>query len=223
MAAPPPANPPLPSLTLLQQLAPLRVVEGLPGLLAHQARDPFALWQAWEEEAGRVLPPPFWATVWPAASALGRCIRDGAVAVAGRRVLEVGCGGAVVSIAAALTGATSVEANDIDPVAVHVAGLNAQANGVSLRLTTTDYTAGARLPGCELVLAADLFYERTISERLLKRLRTVRQAGSEVVLADAGRPFAPAAGLELVRSETVAVDSSLEGVATRKVQVLRLV
>ncbi|HXY38910.1 MAG TPA: 50S ribosomal protein L11 methyltransferase [Vicinamibacteria bacterium] len=217
-----PANTRPPSRALLDRLAPLREVDGLPGLLAHQALDPIGLWQAWEDEAGSVMPPPFWATVWPAAVVLARCLRGGVVPVAGRRVLEVGCGGAVVAIAAALAGAGSVEANDLDPVGLDIAARNAHANGVSLRSTTTDYSSAARLPGCDLVLAADLFYERTASARLLDRLRSARHAGTEVVLADAGRPFAPAAGVELIRSETLAVDVGLEGVATRTVRVVRL-
>ncbi len=222
MSASSPASARPPSQMLLQRLVPVRGVDGVPGLLAHQAQDPIALWQSWEEEAGRVLSPPFWATVWPAAVVVARCLRDGTLAVAGRRVVEIGCGGAVVSIAAALAGAHSVEANDVDPVALHVARLNAQANGVSLRLTSTDYASDGRLPPCDLVLAADLFYERETSERLLGRLREARRAGAEVVLADAGRPFAPMAEVEPVRSETVAVDVGLEGVAAREVRVGRL-
>jgi predicted nicotinamide N-methyase len=210
-----------PSPGLLSRHAPVRPVEGVPSVVAHQARDVFELWQAWEEECASVQPPPFWATVWPAAAVLARCVGDATIAVAGRRVLEVGCGGGVVAIAAARCGAAAVEANDVDATALHVALLNARANGVALAMTAIDYT-GASLPAVEVVLVADLFYERRASERLLARLVAARERGAEVVVADGGRPFAPRTGLEPIRDVHVTVDLDLEGVASRTVRVFRL-
>jgi len=49
----------------------------------------------------------------------------------GDRVLDVGCGSGILAIAAARLGARPVEAMDIDPVAVQVAGENVARNGVS--------------------------------------------------------------------------------------------
>jgi predicted nicotinamide N-methyase len=211
----------LPSAAFLKTYAAVRPVEGVPGVFAHQAGDVVALWQAWEEASGRIQPPPFWAVVWPAAAVLARCVLDGTIPVAARRVLEIGCGGAVAAIAAALSGAVEVEANDVDETALHVAGLNGAASGVVIRTTAADYTAG-RLPAADVVLVADLFYERGPSERLLARLREAGAAGSEVYVGDGGRPFAPArAGLR-IREETVGVDAALEGVASRTVRVIRL-
>jgi predicted nicotinamide N-methyase len=210
----------LPSADLLTRHAPLRPVEGVPGLLAHQAADLIALWQAWEEECASVQPPPFWATVWPAAAVLARCVHDGTIAVVGRRVLEIGCGGAVVAIAAALGGA-DVEANDVDAVALHIARRNAGASGVALRTTSIDYVA-APLPELDLVLVADLFYERDTSERLLAQLVPARERGAEVIVADGGRPFAPRVGVDPILEAQVPVDFDLEGVASRTVRVFHL-
>jgi len=53
------------------------------------------------------------------------------IALASKRVLDVGCGTAVLSIGAALCGAASVTAVDIDPVAVQVAQQNIADNGFS--------------------------------------------------------------------------------------------
>ena len=52
-----------------------------------------------------------------------------------RRVLDVGTGSGILSIAAALLGAEQVDALDIDPVAVRVAAENAAANGLSGRIS----------------------------------------------------------------------------------------
>lgn len=217
----PPTDPALPSAQLLSRFAPVRPVAGVPGVLAHQASDVFALWHAWEGECGGEQPPPFWATVWPAATVLARAVLDGTIPVPGRRVLDLGCGGAVAGLAAALAGAADVEANDIDAVALHVAGRNARASGVALRTTAVDYTA-APLPDLDVVLVADLFYERAVSERLLARLRAAAAAGVEVHVADGGRPFAPGPRGVCLREETVEVDPDLEGLPSRVVRLFRL-
>jgi len=53
----------------------------------------------------------------------------------GASVLDVGTGSGLLAIAARKLGAGRVAANDNDPVAVRVAGENAEANGVALELT----------------------------------------------------------------------------------------
>jgi len=50
----------------------------------------------------------------------------------GERVLDYGCGSGILAIAAAKLGARSVDAVDIDPVAVEVARANARANSVEI-------------------------------------------------------------------------------------------
>ena len=49
----------------------------------------------------------------------------------GARVLDVGCGSGILSVAAALLGATRVDAVDIDPQAVRATAENAARNGVA--------------------------------------------------------------------------------------------
>jgi predicted nicotinamide N-methyase len=137
-------------------------------------------------------------------------------------VLEIGCGGAVAAIAAAVAGAAAVEANDVDRVALQLAARNAAANGAAIRLTATDYGDRPAALDADVVLIADLFYEQAVSERLLSGLRGLRRRGAEVFVADAGRPFAPRADVVLLREETVAVDHDLEGVASRRVRLLSL-
>src|SRR5690606_29942998 len=54
------------------------------------------------------------------------------------RVLDFGCGSGVLAIAAALHGASGIDAVDIDPAAVRASSANAAANGVALRCGTPD-------------------------------------------------------------------------------------
>jgi ribosomal protein L11 methyltransferase len=60
----------------------------------------------------------------------------------GQRVLDYGCGSGILAIAAALFGATSVDAVDIDPAAVEAARANAAANGVRVTAGLPELATG---------------------------------------------------------------------------------
>ena len=60
----------------------------------------------------------------------------------GPRVLDYGCGSGILAIGAALHGAQSVDAVDIDPAAVQATQANAAANGVQLRAGLPDAAHG---------------------------------------------------------------------------------
>lgn len=215
-------TPPLPSDSLLARFAPLAPVEPGSPVQVHLARDVFALWEAWEQESGSARDVPYWALPWPAAIAFCRLLAAQPDRVRGKRVVEVGCGGAAAAIAACLAGATQVTANDTDPVALHIARRNAAANGVSLALDGRDLSATGVDATIEVALVADLFYERGPAARMLGCLREAAGRGTDVLVADAGRPFAPHADVEVLAVETVAVDDDLEGTARRTVHILRL-
>ncbi len=58
------------------------------------------------------------------------------------RVLDYGCGSGILAIGAAKFGAREVDAVDIDEAAVQATGLNAQANGVTLRAGLPELATG---------------------------------------------------------------------------------
>jgi ribosomal protein L11 methyltransferase len=70
---------------------------------------------------------------------------DGAT-LAGRSVVDYGCGSGVLAIAAALLGAASVSAFDIDPQALIATRENAAANGVVVRVQVCERPAQLPLP-----------------------------------------------------------------------------
>jgi predicted nicotinamide N-methyase len=131
---------------------------------------------------------PYWAELWPSGVALARMLSGRSLR--GARTLELGCGLALPSIAAALSGARVV-ATDWSPDALELAELNAARNGVSLELLCCSWAAPEaiveRAPW-DLVLAADVLYERRNVEQLLGLLP---QLDGEVLLAEPGRPHAP--------------------------------
>jgi len=72
--------------------------------------------------------------------AIERMVRPGA------RVLDVGCGSGILSLAAAKLGAAGVVALDIDEMCVRVATENARANGVDGAVTVAQGSAGDAWP-----------------------------------------------------------------------------
>jgi predicted nicotinamide N-methyase len=210
----------LPSVALIERLAPLTPVPGLPGLTAFQAPDVFAVWQAWEHESGRKQDVPFWATVWPAARLTAQYLGRNPGLVRDKTVLDFGCGGGMVAVAALKAGASRAIANDIDPAALWMAERNAKANGVSLGTEEKNLLEEPPSPDWDVISVADLFYEKPIAEAMLRWLALARRNGSRVYIADASRPFGPREGVETLLERTFATDSDLEGSSQRLVRLL---
>ncbi len=132
---------------------------------------------------------PYWSVLWRSGVALAREL-DG-IAMGGLRVLELGCGLAVPSIAAARAGA-EVLATEGCAEALTLVARNAQANGVRLETAIVDWAEPGELvrqAPFDLVLAADVLYERANVALLLALLPRL---GPEAWLADPGRPAAGA-------------------------------
>jgi predicted nicotinamide N-methyase len=132
---------------------------------------------------------PYWAELWPSGIALARVVES--LDVRGRRVLELGAGLGLPSLAAALGGA-DVLATDWADDAVALLRANAARNGVRLRIERVRWDEPEPLlreAPWELVLGADLLYEARNAEQLRELLP---QLGGEVILAEPGRPFAKA-------------------------------
>src|SRR4030095_6589504 len=96
---------------------------------------------------------PFWAELWPSGTALANAVAG--QALAGRRVLELGCGLGLVGVAAALAGARVLSA-DRSREAVACAAATAARNGLTLRTAVCSFDQPEQLIAeapWELVLA----------------------------------------------------------------------
>jgi predicted nicotinamide N-methyase len=132
---------------------------------------------------------PYWAVLWRSGVALARELDS--VALRGLRVVELGCGLAVPSIAAARAGA-EVLATDACAEALTVVARNAQANDVRIETAMIDWAQPEKLvrrAPFDLVLASDVLYERASVALLLSLLPRL---APEAWLADPGRPAADA-------------------------------
>ena len=130
---------------------------------------------------------PYWAELWPSGLVLARAV--GEAELQGARVLELGAGLGLPSLAAALCGA-DVLATDWAADAVELLERNARRNAIALRVARVRWDEPEPLLAeapWGLVLGADLLYERRNADLLLELLPRL---GRDVLLADPGRPFA---------------------------------
>lgn len=211
----------MPSPDLLNRLCPFRPVTGCPEIQARRSTAVFTLWEAWEKEAARQCPVPFWAVVWPAAQVLARFLLDQPDLVRDREVIEIGCGGAVASIAAAKACASKVTANDIDPIALAIARQNGAHNRVSLHFDSQNRIETGSIGQAQLILCSDFFYAKVESSALTGLLEKWREQSITILIGDSGRAFVPKGYREVLWEESVDVDSDLEGREKRTVRILR--
>ena len=193
------------------------------------AAEPFGLWDRTALDA-----PPFWAFPWAGGQGLARYILDHPETVAGRAVLDMASGSGLVAIAAAKAGARSVLAADIDDNALTAIALNAAANAVpavtpgqvDLAASPAGHAPCAELAGCagcaDVVLAADVFYQRDLAALALRFLLAARQRGADALAADPGRAFVPRESLTALATYHVPVLTVLEDVPVKEVTVYRL-
>ncbi len=143
---------------------------------------------------------PYWSVLWRSGVALGRELSRGRLD--GLRVVELGCGMGVPSLAARRSGA-AVLATDASDEALDLLARNASRNGLDVDTAQVDWASPAGLlerAPFDLVLAADVLYERGGAAQLLALLPRL---APRVLLADPGRPAADAFLTEARRHWTV--------------------
>ncbi len=205
---------------LIREFTRVQPVALVPPIQLHLADELVPLWKATEWQAAAPQPPPFWAFAWPGSIALARHILDHPNLVKAKRVLDFGSGSGLAAIAAALAGAATVTACDIDPLAGTAQRANAALNGVTFETQTTDPTS---YPAeADVILAGDVCYEREPAELALAWLRQQSGNGAEVLLADPGRHYAPREGLDLLATYDVPVLQELESTRSKRTRLWRL-
>ena len=205
--------------TLVRSATTWETVPFVPEIRLLTAAEPSGLWDLWDRTERDA--PPFWAFPWAGGQALARYVLDHPGTVSGRRVLDAASGSGLVAIAAAKAGAVSVLGGDIDLNAVTAIGINAAANGATVTARAFDLAADDTC-GTEVVLAADVFYQRELAGLALRFLRDAARSGADVLVADPGRAFLPAASLTPLTSYEVPVLGMLEDVPVKNVTVYRL-
>lgn len=153
---------------------------------------------------------PYWADLWSSAIALASHLRI-RPGLTGAHVLELGCGTGLAGIAAAQAGA-HVVLTDYEEDALRFALANADINlDVAARGRVTAKLLDWRTPGSagtyDLVLGADIAYDRANFPLLLDLIRTTLDPGGVALVADPdrsiGREFirlAEGSGFDVIRT-----------------------
>jgi predicted nicotinamide N-methyase len=189
----------------------------------HVADEATALWEKTEEELEAIgLPPPFWAFAWAGGQALARYILDNPDRVTGARIIDFASGSGLVAIAAVKAGARHVTASDLDPFAMAAIRLNAAANDVADAIEPVSDNLLGTEPEVDLVLAADVFYERNLAEAVTAWLSASQARGVQVLIGDPGRTYLPRDRLECLATYAVPVSRSLEDTEIKRSHVWRL-
>lgn len=131
---------------------------------------------------------PYWPLEWPPAAAMARAVYRAAWP-SNSRVLEVGCGIGLASLAAAAAG-RPITASDNQLDAVRLAVANAAFNEFALEGLVLDW----RQPldrTFDVILGCEVIYDAALHEPLLALLSQMLSPAGEVWLADHGRMHAP--------------------------------
>ena len=164
---------------------------------------------------------PYWAELWPSALAISRHLskRD----LTGIRAIELGCGVGLPTIVALARGATVLATDHYE------AALDFTAHNAGTNLDHEPYTAllDWRTPDIEglgtfdLVLAADVLYERKNAVALAELVPKLLIPGGEALFADPRRDEAPVflAAMKGNGFEDAAEEVTVDQ-GTRKVRVL---
>lgn len=168
---------------------------------------------------------PYFGTLWPSARGLARWIAEHPDWLAGRTVLELGCGLALPGLVAARLGAR-VFACDAHPDVPPFLARNAALSHAAVEYMHVDWSdpaqlaaLQARVGAIDLVIGSDLLYEAGLAASLPVALAALCPRGARALLADPGRPHLQLAVNELeargfaVRLEIRAVPGSLDSAA----------
>jgi len=130
---------------------------------------------------------PFWAVPWHAAVGLCELLCERREQIRGKRVLELGTGLGLCGLVARWLGA-EVTLNDYQPDALEFALWNAQQNGITgVTTLLADWRHFPEVEPFELVIAADVLYERRLHDALRRVLTGCVRTHGRVWLADPWR------------------------------------
>ncbi|EAW88545.1 electron transfer flavoprotein subunit beta lysine methyltransferase [Homo sapiens] len=132
---------------------------------------------------------PYWAIYWPGGQALSRYLLDNPDVVRGKSVLDLGSGCGATAIAAKMSGASRILANDIDPIAGMAITLNCELNRLNPFPILIQNILNLEQDKWDLVVLGDMFYDEDLADSLHQWLKkcfwTYR---TRVLIGDPGRP-----------------------------------
>jgi predicted nicotinamide N-methyase len=140
-----------------------------------------------KREPGAPLHLPYWAELWDSAIGMGAYVLSGAgPALAGKAVLDLGCGMGLAGCVAASAGANVVFA-DLETDPLLFARLNSLAWEDQVRTQRLDWRTHRLSQRFDVILGADILYERSQWDYLEPFWRDHLALGGQVLLGEPGR------------------------------------
>jgi predicted nicotinamide N-methyase len=135
---------------------------------------------------------PFGLLLWESAQALAEALAEGADAITGRTVLELGAGVGFPGIVARGMGAARVRQTDHISEALELCRINARANGIDgVEVGLANWDAWTDAEAYEVIIGSDVIYERQAHAPLAAILERNLKPGGRAFLADPGRQDTP--------------------------------
>jgi predicted nicotinamide N-methyase len=139
-----------------------------------------------EEDYAKDERLPYWADLWPAARQLATTALE--AQGTNRTLLELGCGLGLATAAAVRSG-FDVTTTDYYEDALHMARFNSwRVNAIEPKIRMVDWRAlPADLGKFDVVMAADVLYERTYGTLVAAAIAATLKPGGEAWVTDPGR------------------------------------
>jgi SAM-dependent methyltransferase len=158
-------------------------------LSIERPEDPPSLLQDWCNVADPARLIPYWAEIWPAAKAIARRLAAGP-GLRGARVLDLGCGLGLTGVAAGLKEG-AVTFADNHPDALAFARRNAARAGLrQAEFLLADWNGAGWSGNYDLVLGADVIYERSQHESMVALVERILAPGGRAWFGDPCRDIA---------------------------------
>uniref|UniRef100_A0A8C0VTQ6 Electron transfer flavoprotein beta subunit lysine methyltransferase n=1 Tax=Castor canadensis TaxID=51338 RepID=A0A8C0VTQ6_CASCN len=118
-----------------------------------------------------------------------RYLLDNPDTVRGKSVLDLGSGCGATAIAAKISGASRILANDIDPITGMAIKLNCELNRLNPFPILTKNILNMEQDRWDLVVLGDMFYDEDLADHLHQWLKNCFCTyGTRVLIGDPGRP-----------------------------------
>jgi len=129
---------------------------------------------------------PYWAELWESSAGIAQFLLDHEVVTSRATVLDLGCGMGLAGLMAARVGGDVLFA-DIESQALLFALLNCWRNGIIPRTRQLDWRTDQLDRRFDLILGADILYEREQWDHLERFWRAHLNQGGRVILGEPGR------------------------------------
>lgn len=153
--------------------------------------------------------PPYGLLLWESAVVLANQVGSLGDSLLGASVLELGCGTGLPGLVCARLGASVVQ-SDMFPYCISLAQNNAKLNRIGgIQYHLGNWRSWRLTDRFDLVIGADLFYDRSVHRDLIKVITHSLKPRGQVIVTDPQRISTPAY-LELMTTAGWKISSSTE-------------